>query len=161
YSEPGTGTTFKLYFPPATGVRRSEEQADDAVTDGRGTETVLLVEDEDPLREFCARILRTQGYRVHAAADGTEALEVMMGLDEGPDLLLTDVVMPGITGPELAERLLKRYPDLPVMYMSGYTRDSVIKRDTLKGDFVFLQKPFAPADLTRKVREILNRRKTG
>lgn len=161
YSEPGMGSTFKLYFPPGSGEDRRGESAVDSLTGRGGSETVLLVEDETPLREFCARILRTRGYQVHEAVDGTEALEVLMGMDRAPDLLVTDVVMPGIGGPELADRVLKRYPGMPVLYMSGYTRDAVIKRDTLEGDFVFLQKPFAPADLYRKIREILDRKKSG
>lgn len=159
YSEPGIGTTFKLYFPPHKSQDAHTRRGGHAVTDSRGSETVLLVEDEAPLRKFCARLLRTQGYQVHAATDGAEGLEVLMGLDRAPDLLVTDVVMPGISGPELADRVLKRYPGLPVLYMSGYTRDLVIQRTGLGSDVMFLQKPFAPADLARKIREILDRKK--
>jgi PAS domain S-box-containing protein len=154
YSEPGHGTTFKIYFPlvsPATGEHQPARQP----APSRGTETILLVEDEQAVRELARLVLERQGYRVLAAADGREAQRVERGARERIDLLVTDVVMPGIGGPDLAARLLQRRPDLRVLYLSGYTQDAVGPGNELESGLSFLGKPFTPDTLARKVREVL------
>ena len=155
-SEPGRGTTFRIYLPrvdvPAPGVERLGRPADAA----GGTETILLVEDEEGVRELARDILRATGYTVIEARDGAEAL-LLSERHQGPlDLLLTDVVMPRMSGRELAERLTPLRPDLSVLYMSGYTDDAVIRHGVLGAGTAFLQKPFTPAILVGRVRETLD-----
>ena len=155
-SEPGRGTTFRIYLPrvdvPAPGVERLGRPADAA----GGTETILLVEDEEGVRELARDILRATGYTVIEARDGAEAL-LLSERHQGPlDLLLTDVVMPRMSGRELAERLTSLRPDLSVLYMSGYTDDAVIRHGVLGAGTAFLQKPFTPAILVGRVRETLD-----
>ena len=155
-SEPGRGTTFRIYLPrvdvPAPGVERLGRPADAA----GGTETILLVEDEEGVRELARDILRATGYTVIEARDGAEAL-LLSERHQGPlDLLLTDVVMPRMSGRELAERLTSLRPDLSVLYMSGYTDDAVIRHGVLGAGTAFLQKPFTPAILVDRVRETLD-----
>jgi PAS domain S-box-containing protein len=160
YSEPGQGTTFKVYLPrvdaPATGVTRRSP-----VTMARGTETVLLVEDECSVRSLSERILRSAGYEVLAASNGGEALLLFEKHASGIDLLLTDVVMPRVSGRELAERLIGLRPGLKVLYMSGYTDDAIVHHGVLDPGTHFVGKPFSSADLTRKVREVLDGDKSG
>ena len=121
-----------------------------------GSETVLLVEDEDAVRALAAHALRLAGYRVIAAASGCEALERSAGLDGRVHVLVTDVVMPGMNGRELAERLTSTRPDTRVLFVSGYAGDSVFERgDEVRGS-AFLSKPFTPASLVAKVREVLD-----
>jgi two-component system cell cycle sensor histidine kinase/response regulator CckA len=157
YSETGQGTTVNVY------LRRVEEApaprpAHDA-TDGlpRGTETVLLVEDEAAVRELAARILRVQGYTVWEAANGDEAIALVRNHTGEPiDLLLTDVVMPQIGGKALAEWIVARYSGVKVLFMSGYADDAIVHHGRLDPGIAFLQKPFSSAALTRKVREVLD-----
>ena len=160
YSEPGKGTSFKIYFP------RAEEEAAAPGKEGvpseelRGTETILLVEDEKGVREFSGRVLRENGYTVFEAESGQAALDVL-GRHEGPvDLLLTDVVMPGMGGFDLARRASVLRPGSGVLYMSGYTEEMIDERGLLEMDIPFLPKPFTPEALLRKVREVLASRKT-
>ncbi len=155
YSEPGRGTTFKLYFP-----RVDDEALQPAPAAGTGpvrsTETVLLVEDEDQIRKVARAILRRHGYNVLEAANPGEAL-LLGELHPGPiHLLLTDVVMPQMNGPELARRLTKMRRDLRVLCMSGYTDDTVARHRLLARGIAFLQKPLTPDSLTRRVREVLD-----
>ncbi|MCA9524404.1 MAG: PAS domain S-box protein [Myxococcales bacterium] len=157
YSEPGIGTTFKIYLPriaeqPARARRRPQP------TVATGTETVLIVEDEDAVRRLAERILRGAGYDVHVAARGDEALRVCDELDGALDLLLTDVVMPQMSGRALAERLVERFPGLEVVYMSGYTDDAIAQHGILELGTRFVGKPFSAAELTRIVREALDTR---
>lgn len=155
HSEPGMGASFDIYFPVEDrGSASDNEQPPVAVE--KGSERLLLVEDEVSVREYAARVLRSWGYEVFEAGSGREALEVIVGLEPGIDLLVTDVIMPGMTGPELADRLLERRPDLPVVYMSGYTRDSVIRRGVKDGDMRFLQKPFGATELVARIRDVLD-----
>ena len=156
YSEPGHGTTFKIYLP------RIEEEASTEstlVTAGtaRGTETILVVEDEAGLRELIKEILEEEGYTVLATHDGHEALSICEQHDESIDLLITDVVMPGLSGRELAERLADNRPQVKVLFMSGYTDDAVVRHGVLEAEALFLQKPFTPDALARKVREVLDK----
>ena len=155
YSEPGKGTTFKVYLP----------RVEDVVTEGaprladsspaRGTETILLVEDEEAVRTLSRRILEKHGYRVLEAGSGPAALEVLRAVTERVHMLLTDLVMPDMTGTELASRLKADHPEIRVLFMSGYTDDAVVRSGLLEPGRAFLQKPFTPVVLLRKVREVL------
>jgi len=157
YSEPGRGTTFKIYLP------RIEEEVDGERFDRRpgsadlprGSEVVLLVEDEKGVRELARQYLEMSGYTVLEAEDGHTALE-LSAMHVGPiDLVLTDVVMPGISGRELAERISRSRPGIKILYMSGYTDQAVVHHGILESDAVLLQKPFNMASLATKLREIL------
>ncbi len=157
YSEPGKGTTFKIYLPAATGevaVRRPEQPEE---LELRGSETILLAEDENSVRELARRFLEEAGYDVHIARDAEEALQIFDRLAGKIDVLVTDVVMPGLSGKELYERLAERRPALPVVYISGYTDNAVVHRGVLDAGTVFLQKPFKPQDLLRKIRQALQK----
>jgi len=157
YSEPGRGTSFKIYLP------RVEESAAPASRDGnrvagtleRGSETILLVEDEKGVRELAREYLTSSGYTVIEAENGHTALE-LAAMHVGPiHLLLTDVVMPGISGKELAERVGQVRPGIKIIYMSGYTDQAVVHHGILENDAVLLQKPFTLLTLAGKLREIL------
>jgi signal transduction histidine kinase/CheY-like chemotaxis protein len=156
YSEPGHGTTFKVYLPHELSAKETGERASQLTTDAVGTETILVVEDEDAVRNLAKRILERAGYTVLTAANGGEAL-VICGKQQGSvGLVLTDVVMPGMNGKELADRLARLYPNLRVLYMSGYTDDAIVHRGVLAPGTHFIGKPFNAADLTRMVREVLD-----
>jgi two-component system cell cycle sensor histidine kinase/response regulator CckA len=122
----------------------------------RGSETILLVEDEPQVRDVARGILRRHGYAVIKARDAAEAL-LLCGRHTGPiHLLLTDVVMPGMNGPELARRLVQERPEMKVLCMSGYTDDAAVRNGVLKAAFAYLQKPLTVGTLTRKVRDVLD-----
>src|SRR5712691_11879200 len=155
YSEPGNGTSFKIYLPridaPVEGVKTPG-----SVSVPRGTETVLLVEDAAAVRAVAKQVLERQGYTVLEAPDGDVALHVAHK-HRGPiHLLLTDVVMPVLSGRPLAEQLARVRPDIKVLYASGYTDDSVVRHGILEAGTAYLQKPFTPDSLARKVREVLD-----
>ena len=156
YSEPGRGATFKVYLPRVGD--RVEPATPRRVGSGPGgTETVLLAEDDPAVREIASAVLQGKGYRVLRAPDGQTALE-MAGAHEGAiGLLLTDLVMPGMTGRELAEALAAARAGMRVLFMSGYTDDAVVRHGVLASGLPYLQKPFSPDDLARKVREVLDR----
>jgi signal transduction histidine kinase/CheY-like chemotaxis protein len=158
YSEPGQGTTFKIYLPR---VDEPVESAEGAIAPARplqGMETILLVEDEEAVRELARDVLRARGYTVLEARHGGDALKVCEQ-HRGPiHAMLTDVVMPRMSGRELAERLAVLHPEMKVLYMSGYTDNAVVHHGVLDPGTVFLQKPFAPAVLVRKLREVLDAR---
>jgi two-component system, cell cycle sensor histidine kinase and response regulator CckA len=157
YSEPGKGTTFKLYFPRvADPVSELAEDASDGEHVGAGT--ILVVEDEESVRDLTARILRQAGYTVLTAASGEEAMELSKRRPEGIDLLLTDVVMPRMSGKELAESLLKTRPGMKVLYASGYTENTVVHHGVLDAGVAFLPKPFSREILAKKVRDVLERK---
>ncbi|MFC2031519.1 PAS domain S-box protein, partial [Chloroflexota bacterium] len=158
YSEPGLGTTFKLYLPRAKyeGEPVLDTEPQEVDSHVRATERILLVEDEPMLRDLAVQILRSRGYQVLVAQDGTEALQ-LSELDDGPiHLLLTDVVMPRMSGRELAEEVLRHRPDTKVMYMSGYTRDTRALQGVADESTAFLPKPFTVASLTKTVRDALD-----
>jgi len=153
-SEPGRGTRFRIYFPSAESTIAVSRTAppEPAVV---GTGTVLLVEDEPGVRHLARDVLSRYGYRVIEAADGAEALRLVAGQEATVDLLLTDVVMPGMSGAELARRFRERRPDVRVLYASGYADDAVGSLGVPNEGAPFLQKPFEPDDLVRRVREVL------
>ncbi len=158
YSEPGRGTTFKIYLPKIEEEVAGDtfDRRPDSSVLPRGSEVVLLVEDEKGVRELARQYLEMTGYTVLEAEDGHTALEIS-GMHSGPiDLLLTDVVMPGISGGELAERISRFRPGIKILYMSGYTDQAVVHQGILDDDAVLLQKPFTMASLASKLRDILS-----
>ncbi len=156
YSEPGLGTTFKVYLARASQPPPLAEPSASATPLSCGEETILVVEDEESLRSLVARILGELGYTVLRAATAIEAMEIMKATDNPVDLLLTDVVLPGgMQGSDLARSLVKSWPDLPVIYMSGYTRDAIVHAGRLDEGVNYLEKPFTPDALAAKVREVL------
>ena len=155
YSEPGLGTTFKIYLPVAEMEKESRSASSGVHTLKRGSETILLVEDEEAVRLLVRRELESRGYTVLTPANADEALHAC-DRHIGPiHLLLTDIVMPGMLGPEVARLACALRPDLKVLYMSGYTDESIMQRGLLSGNEVFIQKPFSPHALSQKVREAL------
>lgn len=157
YSEPGHGTSFKAYFPRVND--EAQEVAEDEIPDHKlnGSETILLVEDEAVVRDLTAAVLKARGYTVLQAKDGMEALKVSKNHRRRIHLLLTDTVMPGMNGRELAEQLLAKRPDTKVLYMSGYTDKAIVQHGILDPDIAFLQKPFKARALAAKVREVLGK----
>jgi two-component system cell cycle sensor histidine kinase/response regulator CckA len=156
YSEPDHGTTVRVYLPRVPGAAEPLPAAEPAPELRRGTETVLLVEDATPVRTLARKSLENCGYRVLDAADGRAALELSAHHAGGIDILVTDVVMPGMSGRELAERLAPLRPGMRVLYTSGYTDDAMVHQGVLRSGVAFLQKPFVPESLARKVREVLD-----
>ena len=155
YSELGRGTTFKIYLPRTDAPAADPAKRTVSIL-ATGDETVLLVEDDEQLRKVAERILRDAGYRVLAAGGGEEALEMLEGQAATIDLLVTDVVMPRMGGRVLAERLKEERPGLEVLYMSGYTDNAIVHHGVLDPGLHFIGKPFSAADLTRRVREVLD-----
>ncbi|HTK29681.1 MAG TPA: ATP-binding protein, partial [Vicinamibacterales bacterium] len=156
YSEPGSGTSFKVYLPVAESAHEAASEATVAETAVNGTETVLVVEDEGPVRHIAKVILERAGYRVVDAASPREAEGIFLQDPRRFDLLVTDVVMPESSGPRLFDRLAAIRPDLKVLYVSGYTGEAIVHQGQLDPGVKFLQKPFTAADLTRRVREAID-----
>jgi CheY-like chemotaxis protein len=159
YSEPGQGSTFKIYLP------RVEEEADSVLQSSvvanksqQGSETILLVEDEKMVRSLALTILKRQGYNVLEAENGDKALRIVQEQDANSiHLMLTDVVMPGMSGQELSERLKPQCPGMKVIYMSGYTDEAIIEKYGLSAPGIhYLQKPFPPDTLVKRVRSVLD-----
>ena len=155
YSEPGMGTTLRLYFPSvresATDPRPAEPDQPSGAASGR----ILIVEDDPLVREMARRSLSEAGYEVMEAANGQTALD-LVSQGSRVDAVLTDLAMPGMGGRELARRLWESRPGLPVVFMSGYTDDVVIRRGLLESGVPFLEKPLSPVELARKMRQVLN-----
>ena len=154
YSEPGLGTTFKIYLPAAEAFPEPEALSTVRPSEAK-SQTILLAEDEPGVRRLVREILRQQGYTVIEAGDGEEGLRLFEQHANRIDLLLTDVVMPGLNGRELAEKAGALRPALKVLFVSGYTQQAIIHSGVLEANVEFLQKPFTPADLTRKIQELL------
>jgi PAS domain S-box-containing protein len=157
YSEPGHGTTFKIYLPSADEtidlIKSSPTQAELP----QGSETILLVEDEESVRTFAHKTLKGYGYIILEASNGEEALRLAQGHGRKINLLLTDVVMPQMSGKELADRIKILWPDIKVLFASGYTDNAIVHHGILESGIHFLQKPYTPEVLARKVREVLDR----
>ena len=156
YSEPGRGATFKIYLPRVDETEESIEVCEESGNRVTGSETVLVVEDEEAVRALATRILQAFGYKVLESTSPEDALQIGERYKEPIDLLLTDVVLPRMNGRKVAEHLKALRPGLKVLYMSGYTDDSVVRHGVLEAGTAFLQKPFRPAELVRKVREVLD-----
>jgi CheY-like chemotaxis protein len=159
YSEPGQGSTFKIYLP------RVEEEADSMLQSSvvgtkpkQCSETILLVEDEKMVRNLALTILKRQGYNVLEAENGDAALRIVQEQNGNPiHLMLTDVVMPGMSGHELSERLKPQCPGMKVIYMSGYTDEAIIEKHGLSAPGIhYIQKPFPPDTLVKKIRSVLD-----
>ncbi len=155
YSEPEHGTTFKVYLPRVDAPAAQPNQRP-ALAMATGSERLLIVEDEDAVRRLAERILQGAGYEVLIAANGADALRLCENHSGAIDLLLTDVVMPQMGGRDLAERLATQCPQLKVLFMSGYTDNAIVHHGVLDPDTRFIGKPFTAAELTRKVREVLD-----
>ena len=151
------GTTFEIYLPQVETPAEADALDDTASREVMGRETILLVEDEDDVRLLAREVLERQGYRVIEAADGAHALGVCEAAPGRVDLILTDVVMPRMSGRELVDRVRASRPDMRVLYMSGYTEDAIVRHGVRDASTSLLGKPFAPADLVRKTREVLDR----
>ena len=158
-SDVGQGSRFDVYLPRVEGEEAADrkEAAGRSPGQGRG-ETILLVEDEDSVRELARRVLQKNGYEVLSAEGPDVALDLVRDHGDRIDLLFTDVVMPGMSGGELADRLRAERPELPTLFTSGYTEDEVVRRGVSAGEAAFLEKPFTPKDLLREVRTILDGR---
>ena len=154
-SEPGCGTTFRIYLPRVADPADSPRVDKHAQAAAGGSETVLLVEDEESVRELVRETLKTRGYRVIEASDGIAGMRVSEEYQGNIEILITDVVMPGMSGRELAKRVAAARPNIRVLYLSGYTEDAIIHEGALEPGTGFLQKPFTLQVLARKVREVL------
>jgi PAS domain S-box-containing protein len=154
-SAPGAGTSFYIYLP-AVDAGAGAAFSRDGGASCRGTETILLVEDEDEVRRLASHVLQAHGYRVLEASGGDGAIAALDEKSGEIDLLLTDVVMPGMSGPQLAEALRARHPELRVLFMSGYADDKVIRQETMQLRTDYMNKPFSALELASKVREILD-----
>jgi len=156
YTEVAHGTTFKIYLPLVEDELDAVGTKTDQAEQSAGTETVLLVEDEEIVRAMAREVLQLSGYNVLEAAHGEEALRVCAQYEGKIDLLLTDVVMPQMSGRELAERLALLRSEMSVLYMSGYTDNAIVRHGVLESKTAFLQKPFTPDAMARKIREVLD-----
>jgi CheY-like chemotaxis protein len=154
YSEPAKGTTFKIYLPRKAAVSEPIAERTEVVPTG-GREVVLVVEDSSLLRPLVERVLRKHGYTVLVTDSAEQALDVAASNVDSIDLLLTDVVLPGLNGRELAEALQSNFPDMKVLYTSGYPADMVVRQGIEEGSVAFIEKPYAPSDLVNMVRETL------
>jgi CheY-like chemotaxis protein len=157
YSEEGAGTTFKIYLPAATGPAASAPPSNDRPASVAGSETILVVEDDDGVRELVRLMLEASGYQVVTAAGPQEAEQVCAAGGDGIDLVLTDVVKPGTNGRVLADRLVELCPTTRVLFMSGYSDEAVFHNGVIRPESAFVEKPFTALALTRKVRELLDR----
>ncbi len=156
YSEPGKGTTFKVYFPVSEEVQDSVKPTKIVTDHNVGSETIMLVEDDKMVRNLSIKILEKSGYKVITAGNGEECLDILSRQQISVDLLLTDVIMPGMSGKELYEEVHQRIPDLKVVYMSGYTDSVIVHHGVLGKSTAFIQKPFSTSGLLSKVREVLD-----
>jgi len=154
-SEPGHGTTFRIYLPRVEDAADPMDQVRIALPQGGGSETVLLVEDEESVRQLVRETLEARGYRVLEAENGEAALRISDRHSEPIHMLITDVVMPGMSGRELSARLCATHPTTKVLYLSGYTEDAIVHEGVLEPGTAFLQKPFTLQMLSKKVREVL------
>jgi CheY-like chemotaxis protein len=153
----GGGTTFEIYLPQVEAPIETARADEPPTREPAGRETILLVEDEVDVRALAREVLERQGYTVLAASDGLQALRYLETEADRIDLVLTDVVMPRMSGRELVDRVRAIRAEMRVLYMSGYTEDAIVRHGVHDSSAVLLGKPFAPADLLGKVREVLDR----
>jgi CheY-like chemotaxis protein len=154
-SQPGAGTTFEICFPRSDAPQVVKAAAPEAPS-VRGHETILVVEDDPQVRGVTIRALEGSGYRVIPAASGEEALVIARESGERLDMVVTDVVMPGLTGREVVDELRRSLPDIPALFVSGYTQDAIAQRGVLDSGVEFLPKPFTPSTLVARVRAMLD-----
>jgi PAS domain S-box-containing protein len=155
YSEPGKGTTFKVYFPRVNAPADNTSVPERIAAPPKGSETILLVEDSDSLRELTKEFLQIAGYNVVEARDGRDALQLAHSYAKELNLLLTDVVMPGMSGRELADEIKRMYPEIRILFMSGYTSNAIVHRGVLDEGLSLLTKPFTRSGLVQKVHDML------
>ena len=155
YSEPGHGTTFKIYFPDVGTPSGQSDKDECRRRQLRGNETILLVEDDASVRTLTRNVLEIYGYTVLEASEPSEAIQLSRAHAGPIDVLLTDVVMPQLNGQRLSEMLRSERPEMKVLFMSGYTDDAIVRQGVLQADVNFIQKPFVPIALTSKVRDVL------
>jgi len=157
YSELGKGTTFKIYLPRVD--EPPEEMVEKVMKEDfpRGSETILIVEDNEEVRKLAMRVLEKQGYNVLEASNGNDALLLPNERKESVHLILVDVVMPGISGRQFVEQFKEVCRDCKVLYMSGYTENGIVHHGVLEKGMNYIQKPFTVDGLARKVREVLNK----
>jgi CheY-like chemotaxis protein len=156
YSEPGWGTTFKVYFPRYGDVAEPGRPALEAGPAPGGTETILVVEDDEMIRSLIRDILESTGYRVLVADDPDQGMKLIGEQQDEIHLLLTDLILPGMSGRELVDRVTKEKPEMRVLFMSGYSDEAVARHGILEPGLAFLQKPFSRDGLVRKVRDVLD-----
>lgn len=156
YSEPGYGSTFKIYLPRIPAPAEPLEAKPTPAPLQRGSETILMVEDETSVRQLMRTVLETNGYTVLEATDPQEALELCRQYLQPIHLLLTDIIMPGLNGHKLAEQLILLRPNLKTLFISGYTGNAIINQEMLEAGQAFLEKPFTPRVLLGKVRKVLD-----
>jgi CheY-like chemotaxis protein len=156
YSEPGHGTTFKIFLPEYGAEGQAVGRKVSTPTQQNGTETLLLVEDELQVRAIVRRMLEGRGYRVLEAASGAEALAIAHAEEQPIHLLITDVIMPSMSGRQLADAFLAARPKTRVLYVSGYTDNTILHHGVLEEGVAFLQKPFSQESLAIKVRQVLD-----
>jgi len=159
-SELGKGTTARIYLPLSEPKRMPAVEPASLQEPLNGAETVLIVEDETRVRKLMADVLRTRGYRVLEATRGEEALRVCQQHFNGIDLAVVDVVMPEMSGPELVRHIRPRFPHIHVLFISGYTDEAIVHHGVEESGAAFLQKPFLPDMLARKVRQVLDSRRS-
>jgi len=155
-SSKGRGTSFQILFPQTDAISDEGQDANVTVSDLKGTETLLLVEDEDALRAMAEEALKGVGYNVLQAENGQEALKLAVNYNHNIDLVLTDVVMPKMNGRKMIEEIVKIHPEISVLYMSGYTDDAIIHHGVLDQNTEFIAKPFKPTSLLQKIRMVLD-----
>ena len=158
-SEPGKGTTFRIYIPRIEEPVIEEEKEVSGKELPRGGEAILVVEDEKDLREFIVEVLRRQGYKVWEASNGGEAFLFWEKRKETIDLMVTDVIMPGMSGKELADRLQPLQPEMKILYISGYSYEVIAPHGVLMEGINFIQKPFTVEGLAGRVRKVLDQEK--
>jgi CheY-like chemotaxis protein len=155
HSEPGKGCSFEIHLPCATGPAEPATPLDIEPPQPQRNLTILVVEDQDGVRRFAARALRACGYHVLEASGGAEALRLAEAVEGGCQMVLTDVVMPGMSGKTLAEELRARWPEIKVLFMSGYPNDVILRHGLMDSDINYLEKPFTPVELATRVREVM------
>jgi CheY-like chemotaxis protein len=154
-SQPGRGTTFEICFPRSD-APRAVQVPTPTTPSVRGHETILVVEDDPQVRGVTIRALEGSGYRVVPAASGEEALQIVRRAGERLDMVVTDVVMPGLSGREVVDELRRHQPDIPALFVSGYTQDAIAQRGVIDSGVEFLPKPFTPSSLLARVRAMLD-----